>query len=76
MEDRHTTQVHEDLGSLKADVRTLMESIKLLNKKVDLLTTDMGMLKTRVAIIAGGIGSVISFAGTFVWDKLTGKHST
>jgi hypothetical protein len=76
MEDRHSTQLHEDMGALKADVRTLMETIKTLNGKVDLLTTDMGMLKTRVAIIAGGIGSVISFAGTFVWDKLTGKNST
>lgn len=74
--DDHESQIHEDLGALKADVRTLMDTIKILNGKVDLLTSDMGMLKTRVAIIAGGIGSVISLAGTFVWDKLTGKHST
>lgn len=70
----HEPKMHEDIGSLKADVRTLVSQVSIMAEKVDILSSDMSMLKTRVAVIAGGIGSFVTLAGTYVWDKLTGKH--
>jgi len=65
-------EVKSDVKYLRVDINKLTDAIISLTKKVNNQCTEIAVLKTKVAIYAGGIATIISIVAAILSALLKG----